>query len=130
MTEQQAREEFIQGLRDLADLYENQPGLQLPHEQTINVFCDSAEEFTEQARALGSVQKRDDGRYFTLRRTFGGVINFDLFTERDLVCERIVTGQRVIPATEAKLVPAEPERIEDIIEWRCPDSVLRKEQSV
>lgn len=110
------REHLIEGLRRLADFLAVTPQIELSP-QIYNVYVESREELAAIAR-LGSWQKHYVGDYFVLRKSFAGV-TLDVYTNRQSVCRAVVTGQRVVPAQ-----PAQPERVEDVVEWVCDDAVL------
>ena len=111
-----AREQLIEGLRELADFLAATPQLELSA-QTYNIYVESREELAAIAR-LSSWRKEFIGDYFILRKTFAG-LTLDVYTKRESVCRAVVTGQRVVPAQ-----PASPEHVEDIVEWVCDDAVL------
>lgn len=52
-----------------------------------------------------------------------GPLKFDVQVKREAVCERIVVGTETVtlPATEAQVIDAQPERVEqrEVVEWRC-----------
>ncbi len=63
--------------------------------------------------------------WFTLRRTFCDDLRFDVSIKRDEVCRKIVIGTKIEPATEERLIPAQPEREVPVEEWICDESILR-----
>lgn len=83
------------------------------------------DEFKNAARILargGKVTKEYVGDTFRIVRKFGPLVQIVLCTERTQVCERIVTGTKVIPASTYTT----PERVEEIVEWKCADPVSKK----
>lgn len=118
MSENERRAEFIQGLRDFAAFLEAQPAVPAPCFVSMNSFVSGREEIAKQIR-LSSWEKVYNKTLFSLRKHFGRDVMFDITTTRATVCERIVTGQEVIPAT--------PEQVVDVVEWRCADSLLASE---
>jgi hypothetical protein len=118
---------LIAGFRQLADFLEQRPELHKYLEyasETFNIFIKRAE-LAEIARVMGPVRKHSVDHWFYLARDFGPVSLHAAIT-RDEVCQKVKTGTRVIPAQEARTVEiaATPERIEDVYEWKCPESIL------
>ena len=112
--------EVASGLRGLADWFEKHP----EHLQQLvpgfhfrfDLWPSTLEQVRELRRILGKVEKRLTGGCFNLAHDFGGGVCVEVNVPRDKVCKRVVTGHRVIPAR--------PERTEEIVEWQCPDSIL------
>ena len=117
---------FIDGLRELADFLEANPqNRQLWDHQVFHFFAQSKEEFAQALRDLSPCSKEDDGSFVEAIRSFGPVrvvVNLN----HDKGCERIVIGTKVLPAEPEKtvVIPAKPERVEEIVEWKCPESFL------
>lgn len=126
MTTPHVNADLIQGLRDLADFLEThpQPEAQYAHNVTLSVFV-TPEELTERIRGAGTVEKVAAGEWFWLRRAFGPHVVLDWTVAREKICRRVVVGTRVVPATPEALVAAQPERVEEIVKWECPESILR-----
>lgn len=131
MTEKQLdnRMKFIEGLRDLIGVYEANPQLIAPSwKQNISVWVSSYDDkenpnyvkdtYKDFIKALGGTEKESSNFTFELAWEYG-LVNFRLCTERDNVCERVVTGTKVIPAQEEQVIPATEERIEEVYEWKC-----------
>jgi hypothetical protein len=115
--------EVAKGLRGLADWFEQHPeqldSLVPEFHFRFDLWPSTLAGVRELRRSLGKVEKRITGGHFCLRRDFGGGVCIELNIPQDQVCKRVVTGHRVIPAK-----PAQPERVEEIVEWRCPESIL------
>jgi hypothetical protein len=123
--EQRRRRHFIQGLRAVADFYEQNvdayyDGMQI----TLNMYvwgASARRTLREMARAFGQCNKVYDDRNVTVSRKFSEQITVAVFAPRAKVCRRVVTGAsmlpaRIVPATkEIRIAPA---RIE-IVEWQC-----------
>jgi hypothetical protein len=121
--------EFTDGLRKLADFLESQPELQQyvgKHTPTeINLFPpDDAEVASTMARAFGTAAKKYGDTLFYLSKEFGGGLALRALFAREAVCVKRVVGQRVVPAEPEVVIPAKPERVEDIIEWDCAEPLL------
>jgi len=75
--------------------------------------------FSELARRLGSAEKQYTESFFRLKHSFSPSVSFEATADRVAVCERIVTGTRMVPAVPEYVVQAQPEREEEIVEWKC-----------
>ena len=76
----------------------------------------SRDELAEFARQVpGRVEKQRAGSTFWLEGRFGDVV-LTAFAKQGAVCRMDVTGTRV--------VPAQPERVEEIVEWICDEPIL------
>lgn len=90
--------------------------------QVSSFHPDAGDRFADAARALaagapiGTVKKSSDQHYTRVARDFGAV-TLDIWTMRDVVCERVVVGTETveIPDPDAPTVTVEQERTE----WRC-----------
>lgn len=121
------RTEYISGLRAVADFFEQNPEVEAedyPH--TFNFPGRTKEDLAVAAKALGHAEKQVTDSHFVIHGVIGGHI-LDFYNNRDAICERIKVGEKVIPAVtlparaEAVIIPA---RIEEVYEWKCPDSLL------
>lgn len=117
--------EFSDGLRAMADWFDRHPDLPGSVHGAVMIFAD-ADELPVVARALGTAEKDADEYGFRLRRRFGPV-PLSTYTARDAVCERVKVGERTVtrhvPPEGVELV--EVAEVEDVYEWRCPESILR-----
>ncbi len=111
-----ASSSLTQGLRELADFLDAHPEIDASV-QSYNVFVRTSAELAKIAR-LTSWEKKYDGAYFMLRKTFSDGLNLDINIQRQEVCKRVVIGRQVIPAVTI------PEYTEDVIEWQCADSSI------
>ncbi len=66
-------------------------------------------------RGLGRVAKNASGGTFWVNGDYDGVDVTGFAADREDLCRRVVTGRRT--------VPAQAERVEDIVEWVC-DPIL------
>jgi hypothetical protein len=117
------RHEVITRLREFADFLEANPEAPVPYAENIrfDIFAYTKEEFVKYAKSVGGkLDKKSYDGYMTLRRMFGK-IQYDINVAREKVCERVVTGKKLVAAVEAV-----PEHEEDITEWRCT-SILQPE---
>ena len=110
------RAEWVNGLRAMADWFEQHPErIPLWNHLQINLFPGDKAELAVLAREFGRAVKDGDDRWFHVKRPCGphsisGTI------EREQVCRKIVTG--------TKIVPAQPEREVEVVEWVCDEPVL------
>ena len=112
------RKAFIQGLRACADFFEQHPTVNTPYCETINVFVGTRDGMAAHARA-STWEKVYSDSWFMLCKEFGGGVTLEINTSRETVCRRIVTGTEV--------VPAQPERVVEKVEWICEDAALLAE---
>lgn len=117
------RENFIQDLRDFADWLERTPDAPLPLlPQRFDVFSISNKDELKRACLAigGKLTKGATESFFYMRKDFRS-IHYDINADRGEVCERVVIGTRTIPAEPERTVTvaAQPERVEEITEWRC-----------
>lgn len=109
------REQFIQGLRNMAAFFENHPGVAVPHYNTFSVFVDKREELVEQAK-ITSWKKVYNEQWFSLVKEFGGGVELHVNADRTTVCTRKVIGK--------KIVPARAEHEVEEVEWICEEKSL------
>lgn len=117
--EQQRRRDYLTGLRELANFLESHPDLPIPGEMAHQVYVFSRERLAAVAREPGvRWEKSSDAGsdYFKLRVPFCGDQSYEVFTTRDEVCRKVVTGTRLIPAT--------PEHEVETYEWVCDEPLL------
>jgi hypothetical protein len=119
------RRQFIQGLRAVAQFYEDHPsawydGIHL----TLNMYIwgrSAREILARTARAFGRCTKNYDHTNITVSRQFGDQVTLSVFAPRAKVCRPVVVGTRILPA---RTVPASgevhlPATTEEIVQWRC-----------
>lgn len=123
--------EFIRSLRLLANWYEAHPEISvLPHPYLFKTlwpseFKDPKTILAAVAKAGGKVAKNYTETEIQVEVRFGSILlRYD--APREKVCERVKVGEKIIPA---KVVPAReemfiPEKVEEIFEWKCPESLL------
>src|ERR1700728_4422298 len=105
--EQHRRRQFIDGLRAVAQFYENNPdawydGMHL----TLNMYVwgrSARSTLAEMARAFGQCNKVYDDNNITLSRQFREQVTLAVFAPRAKVCRRVVMRTRILPA---RIVPA------------------------
>jgi len=128
------KENFIKELKEVADFLEEKD---FDFEDcnifdfTIFIACRSKESFQKNAKALGTFEKSADA-WINATRKFDQ-ISIQVTAERDLVCKKVLVGTKIIPATEEKIipemiVPACPEREEEVYEYKCPESFINMKE--
>ena len=129
--------EYAKGLRAVARWYERAAQKAVPLPYTVSAdeglsfnLCDKVEIATVIRVFRGGWDRTENYGlvYFIRRERFEG-FKVRVYTNRRTVCEAVVVGQKVIPAVPLHVVPASPERTEDVIEWQCK-SVLAGENTV
>jgi hypothetical protein len=131
-----SREAYIRGLRTLASFLEAHPLIPTPTQCYRLRLNDSftREELSAIARSVSKAKKEFYDESFQLQipvidsEVYDERVSITLTTEREAVCERIVVGTKLVPASTS--VYETPEHEEEIIEWRCIASLLsQSEQS-
>jgi len=119
------KQQFVRTLREIADYLESRPFDEDLEYGDIykTVFCRNKAEFGRTVAAAGNVEKNAEGNYLDANIMFGySKLQFTI--AKKLTCQRIKVGEKTIPATEEFTVPAEPERVEEVYRYECPDSFL------
>lgn len=112
------REATIAALRALADYLDDRPAVPVPHLPTLfAVAYPETHPIPTVARAMGGFEKTHDGTFLNLVKDFG-VFSFEVSYPSDQVCERVVVGTEGVPE---KTIPA---HTKEIVEWKCPESLL------
>lgn len=93
----------------------------------LTMTCESKEDLIAQTRGMGKLTKKvfNDIELFVLRKEFDYGIHIDFDLARDKICERIVT-KKIVPAKPETLLSATEEKEEEVVTWKCPDSLLAK----
>lgn len=100
MADLDPRAAFVAGLREIADLYEAIPELQLPYQPDLSVIAIDPDGFATQSRVLGGQRtKTATDQIMRVGRTFGPIV-LEVVACRDVVCERRVvdTVTKVVTA--------------------------------
>jgi len=117
------RAELVAGFRWLADFFEQHQEVGLPLSTDCTVFANKATSKQEARtfhRAVGGrLDKIFDDSVMHMTYRVSNLLNLRFMAYREDVCERVVVGTKIIPATEERVIPAEPERQEDLVEWHC-----------
>lgn len=135
--------EYVNALRELADYLESRdfPDTR-PHWWTrgerediyptpsLYVALRDAETFKSFARAMGSFEKQYDTNDMEIVHRFPSGVYVKAYVNREQVCKKKVVGERIIPAEpeRTEIIPATEERTEEIVEWECPESLIKTEE--
>lgn len=115
--------EVIKAYREAADWLEAHPELPTMYVGNMGVFHMGDQKVTAPivAKAMGHVVKDFHDSSIHLNKYFGPdkLGNIAAVLDRDQVCERVQTGTKTIPATEERIIPAEPEKEVPVYEWKC-----------
>ena len=117
MTEAEERRDHIQAIRGLANFFYRHPEFRIP-DISIGIHVGTKKEMTS-LTAEGTWQKEHFASYFYMRRSFGPSVCLWVAVDRELVCERTVTGTKWVEPQ-----PATPGYEEETVEWICPDSIM------
>lgn len=115
------RENFIAGIRALANFLEARPELEVGSCYAgVSNYSSTKDELAAQVALMGTSEKEWGPSYLDVSKKFGESVKFEVSIAREAICERVVTGKKVVPATPA--VEAQPEREVDVVEWKCPEN--------
>lgn len=119
--------EYANALRRIADFVEVHTDLPVPYLSNMSLYewTNGKELCANAAKAFGTCKKESSDNYFSVKKDFGG-ITLTATTFRKNVCERVVVGteqvpETVVPATPSQVIPA---HTREIVEWKCPESLL------
>jgi hypothetical protein len=130
--DQRRRQHFIDGLRAVAQFYEENPGAWYDGiHLTLNMYIwgrKAREILARTVKAFGPCTKNYDDTNITVSRKFSDQVTLSVFAARAKVCRPVILGTRILPA---RTVPARgelhlPATTEQIVVWRC-DPLLQDE---
>lgn len=122
MNDEHPNRDAIDGFRALAAWLEQHPQPFLCP-QTIHILPPTKKSFAEAVRGVGGVQKKVGDTWYYCAKRFG-TIEVCWALQREHICERVVIGTQTVPAEPEKVLPAMPERVVEIVEWKCPESIF------
>lgn len=120
------------GLRQLADLLEDEPDSTLPSitiwDTTYDKDHAKAVEHLrgKAARFGGKWEKSPSGGTFYLIRRLGGKVEYRLGAPREAICTKRVVGSHMVqrPKAPPSYLTIETETVrEDVVEWDCPEVI-------
>lgn len=133
-------------LRLLADWADQHPEASIEHVSwsihatrqldIIDTRPDDASQMAKIAKAIGGRwDKESKNGYYRLKQEVVPGVLYEIAVPQSWVCERVVVGQKTStvtmpdPEAVAELPTFEQEVVEDIVEWRCPPSLLALDQA-
>lgn len=117
--------EFVEGLKRVAEWYEENPDFPMPSsygEGVFTVFTYSAEDFEKWKDELGTVLMEADDYSMRAYKTFGDV-QLSVYANRSNVCTKKVIGTKMVTQKVATQW-TEKEVEEEITEWECPEGLI------
>lgn len=122
------QEELIKNLRELTNYLESKEfvstGAGFGSVEVV-LYCKDGQEFLENVSKMGSFTREFTDWSAQVIKKFG-TCRFILHSSREMVCQKIKIGVKVLPAEPERIIPAKPERIVDEYEYKCPESLLTK----
>ncbi len=118
-----SNQEFAESLRQIADLYENNPDFPQPNGAFFEIYnCDDKEILRKAIRAMGKAEKNfydssSPTSLMEISRTFGN-IKVTLRPYRSTVCERKVVGTKTV-VEQVPVTFKEVEKEVELVEWEC-----------
>jgi hypothetical protein len=123
--QQKDREDFIQGLRDLADWYEASTEVKAPWYLSASIYMDDKEEARAVAKSSqGGIDKIYMDGDLTLRKEFGDVVRFSARADRKTVCTAKVVGTEEVEVPDYSVPTPTKKEVREVIEWQC-DPLLK-----
>lgn len=114
------RDRFIEDVKTLLQIYEDTPNLAAPFgPDSLCIFADTPQQLLDWRRAFRFTDKEATDGHIGFKGELGKSFIIRLFCSRSKACTRVEVGEKVIPATPAVTLPATPERIEKVYEWKC-----------
>jgi len=123
--QQQKRDNYIAGLRELLAIYERAD--ELPAAwcgASICIFVSDLETLLRLRALVGCREKDITDDHLGFQRQLSSSVSLHIYVPRADICERVKTGERLVPATTEQIIPAKPEHVEETYEWICPPSLL------
>lgn len=113
---------FADTLQEVARFYQENPSFPVPYGTQMDVFVRDKATLKEYIRRIPGRVEKVFSVYFSAVKRFGpqtgpGQITFRLNADRELVCEKVVKGTKIIPAV--------PEREVEDVDWVCDDPILK-----
>lgn len=125
--EREHRQDYIQGLRDLADWLEDTPSATVPVYQSVYVYLSSKEHAVQLAKEAGSIRKNYEDSRLVLEKRFGHTIRYKANVTRDKVCT-IKEVKQVEKEVAHYPQPIYVKQVVEEIEWEC-DPLLAPTES-
>ena len=91
----------------------------------LYLFTNTGDGFIKNVRNLGGFKREFNDYAANAVKQFGST-KLVVHSSRGSVCEKIKVGVKVVPAVPERIIPAQEERIEEVYEYKCPESLLAK----
>ena len=128
--EQTPQEKAVTYFTALAKYYATHPAAPVPHlAQTEYIWISGT---PEEYKAVGAGEKEySDNNFFFAVELIPDVLTLKFATNRENVCAKRVVGTRIVPEQILQGTPSQviAEHTEEIIEWDCPESLLKAKES-
>ncbi len=117
------RTEFVAALRQAADLLEKSSLREDAfYHGTVYLPVKEINDAREIVKSFGKTDKSYIGNDMCLKHEIGS-LDVVSFFPREYVCRKITTTKTLPPEPE-KVIPAQPERTIEVVEWDCGGSIL------
>lgn len=134
------KKEYVDALRELADFVESREfpdewqnswgGKDCFQSPGLQFWARTKSDFAIISSAMGSFEKDSSENYLTAKKNLPKGAYVCLDANKETTCVKKVVGKKIIPATDEEIIPAKPEREEDIVEWECPESFIALKETV
>ena len=128
--EQTPQEKAVTYFTALAKYYATHPDAPVPYlPQTEYIWISGT---PEEYKAIGAGEKEySDNNFFFTVELIPDVLTLKYATNRENVCAKRVVGTRIVPEHILQGTPIQiiAEHTEEIIEWDCPESLLKAKES-
>ena len=128
--EQTPQEKTVTYYTALAKYYATHPDAPVPYlAHTEYVWISGT---PEEYKAIGAGEKEySDNNFFFAVELIPDVLTLKFATNRENVCAKRVVGTRIVPEHILPGIPSQiiAEHTEEIIEWDCPESLLKAKES-
>ena len=116
--EREQKEDYIQGLRDLADWLEATPSAPTELYRSIIVSLKDKDHAVRLAKEAGSIHKEYSGDRLLLEKWFGDIIRYKATVSRKEVC-RVKEVKKVEKEVPHYPAPVYVNEVVDETEWEC-----------
>ena len=127
---QTPQEKAVAYFTALSKYYATHPDAPVPHlPQTEYIWISGT---PEEYKAIGAGEKEySDNNFFFTVELIPDVLTLKFATNRENVCTKRVVGTRIVPECILSVIPSQliTEHTEEIIEWDCPESLLKAKES-
>lgn len=128
--EQTPQEKLVARCATIAKFYTEHPDAPVPYRPLTEYIWITGT--PEQYKAIGAGEKEyADDNFFFCVELIPGELTLTFAAARENVCTKRVVGTKIVPeyiqqGTPSKVIPA---HTEEIIEWDCPESLLKAKES-